>query len=68
MYMFKVPAMRNIALTDPYFHDGAEESLSNAVKRMADMQLAKELDNMQTMQLVKFFESLSDKDLVADVK
>lgn len=68
MYIFKVPTMRNVVLTDPYFHDGAEESLSNAIKRMADMQLAKELDNMQTLQIVKFFESLSDKELVAEVK
>jgi len=67
-FMFKVPTLRNIALTDPYFHDGAEESLKNAIKRMADIQLAKELTNLQTLQIEKFLNALTDKELVAAQK
>lgn len=65
MYMFKVPTMRNVALTGPYFHDGAEPDLNNAVKRMADMQLGQTLTNMETMKIVKFFDALNDKKLAA---
>ncbi len=67
-FMFKVPTLRNIALTDPYFHEGAEESLKEAIKRMADMQLAKELTNLQTLQIEKFLNTLTDKELAAAQK
>lgn len=67
-FMFKVPTLRNVALTEPYFHEGAEESLKNAIKRMADMQLGKELTNLQTLQIEKFLNALTDKELAAAQK
>ena len=40
---FKVPSLRNIEKTAPYFHDGSVESLEDAVIIMAKTQLNKEL-------------------------
>jgi cytochrome c peroxidase len=59
-YMFKVPSLRNIALTAPYFHDGKVADLKSAVNLMADIQLAKTLTEDETTKLVAFLESLSD--------
>lgn len=63
-YMFKVPAMRIVDLTAPYFHDGAEPSLRNATKRMAEMQLGQQLSNLDALKIEKFFKALSDPKLV----
>ncbi len=62
-FMFKVPSMRNIALTDPYFHDGDEDDLTKAIHRMAEIQLGQTLTNMEAMKIVKFFDALTDKEL-----
>lgn len=59
-YMFKVPTLRNIALTAPYFHDGKVASLKDASILMADIQLAQTLTDDEANKMVKFFESLSD--------
>jgi len=59
-YMFKVPTLRNVALTAPYFHDGLSADLKSAVKTMADIQLGKTLTDDETNKIVKFLESLSD--------
>ena len=64
-YMFKVPILRNIKLTGPYFHDGAEPDLHQAVIRMAKMQLGLDLLNMEALPLVSFLETLTDKKLAA---
>ena len=60
-YRFKVPSLRNIALTYPYFHDGQARDLRSAVKQMAYMQLGKELADDEISSLVAFLNSLSDK-------
>jgi cytochrome c peroxidase len=60
-YVFKVPSLRNIALTAPYFHDGKHETLSSAVREMAWLQLGKKLDDGQVDAIVAFLGSLSDK-------
>jgi cytochrome c peroxidase len=44
MYVFRVPSLRNVARTAPYFHDGSVDSLDRAVKIMGRVQLGKELD------------------------
>ncbi|MEE9395840.1 MAG: cytochrome-c peroxidase [Methylococcales bacterium] len=59
--MFKVPTLRNIALTAPYFHNGTVAELSTAVKVMAKLQLDKELSKEQTDDIVAFLESLTGK-------
>eukprot|EP00999_Lentomonas_sp_LEN2_P002832 NODE_698_length_1253_cov_65.642096_g659_i0.p1 GENE.NODE_698_length_1253_cov_65.642096_g659_i0~~NODE_698_length_1253_cov_65.642096_g659_i0.p1 ORF type:complete len:358 (-),score=43.54 NODE_698_length_1253_cov_65.642096_g659_i0:23-1096(-) len=67
-FLFKVPSMRNIALTAPYFHDGASATLEDAVKQIAYMQLNKKLNPIDTKYIVKFLNTLSGKDLVAGPK
>ncbi len=59
-YMFKVPSLRNIALTAPYFHDGKVANLKEATILMADIQLDKKLTDDEINKIVSFMESLSD--------
>ncbi|MCC6232953.1 MAG: c-type cytochrome [Verrucomicrobiales bacterium] len=58
---FKVPILRNIALTHPYFHNGKIATLEDAVKKMGWHQLGKELTEEQVASLVTFLHSLTDK-------
>jgi cytochrome c peroxidase len=60
-FKFKVPTLRNIALTAPYFHDGKIATLPDAVKKMAWHQLGKELKDDEVKAIVAFLGSLSDK-------
>ncbi|HLZ16831.1 MAG TPA: cytochrome-c peroxidase [Cyclobacteriaceae bacterium] len=57
--VFKVPALRNVAGTYPYFHDGSIASLDTAVKIMGKAQLNRELTGEQMKQIVAFLNSLS---------
>ena len=59
--MFKVPSLRNIAETAPYFHDGQTKELSEAVKMMASHQLGRELSDEQTNSIVTFLKVLTAK-------
>jgi cytochrome c peroxidase len=58
-FFFKVPSLRNIAHTAPYFHNGAVRSLDTAVVWMARHQLGKELPAEQVAQIVTWLGSLS---------
>ena len=58
-YVFRVPMLRNIAQTAPYFHDGSVETLERAVRVMASVQLGRTLDERTAGDLVSFLESLS---------
>ena len=60
-YMFKVPSLRNVAGTAPYFHDGSVANLNDAVKIMAKLQLNKELTDEEAQSIVSFLESLTGK-------
>ena len=59
-HMFKVPSLRNIALTDPYMHDGEVEALKESIVMMADIQLDKILTEDEIMKIEKFLGSMSD--------
>lgn len=59
-YMFKVPSLRNVALTDPYMHDGEVKTLKDAIVLMADIQLGKKLTDDEVNKIQKFLGSLSD--------
>lgn len=61
-FMFKVPSLRNVALTEPYFHDGSVATLSEAVAKMAYHQLGKELGEKDVASIVGFLKSLTDKE------
>ena len=56
---FKVPALRNVAKTAPYFHDGSAKTLDEAVSRMAHYQLGKDLPTDQIADIAAFLRSLT---------
>lgn len=60
-YVFKVPSLRNVAMTPPYFHDGSVEELEKAVRIMAKLQLNKELDQQTIASMMAFLSSLTGK-------
>lgn len=60
-FLFKVPSLKNIAITGPYFHNGSVKTLEEAVKLMSYHQLGKELDEKEVAKIVKFLGSLTDK-------
>jgi cytochrome c peroxidase len=55
----RVPSLRNVATTAPYFHDGSAASLDVAVRRMASSQLNTTLTQSQVDQLVAFLGTLT---------
>ena len=56
---FKVPSLRNIAQTSPYFHDGSVASLNEAVRLMADHQLGIPVTNEQVISIIAFLNALT---------
>ena len=58
-YVFKVPLLRNIELTAPYFHDASTWSLSEAVNVMAEYQLGATLNENETNKIVAFLKTLT---------
>ena len=63
--MFKVPTLRNIAKTAPYFHDGSVNSLDAAVRRMGRYQLGLTLSDQEVSSIVTWLGALTG-DLPAD--
>jgi cytochrome c peroxidase len=57
--ILRVPSLRNIAATGPYFHDGSTQSLHDAVRQMARAQLDDNLTDAQVEEIVSFLRSLS---------
>jgi cytochrome c peroxidase len=60
--MFKVPSLRNVAKTGPYFHDGSVKTLEEAVSKMAEYQLGRQLTPEQVNEIVIFLNALTAKD------
>ncbi len=58
-YYFKVPTLRNITLTAPYFHDGRHKTLESAVKDMAYFQLGKTLSKDELKKIIIFLSTLN---------
>ena len=58
-HLFKVPTLRNIALTAPYFHNGSVKTLETAVKVMAKVQLGKKLSSAEVADIVAFLNALT---------
>lgn len=58
-HFWKVPTLRNIALTAPYFHNGKVKTLDRAVKIMAKMQLGKDLSDDEANDIVAFLDTLT---------
>ena len=57
--MFKVPGLRNVAKTAPYFHDGSVSNLKDAVTIMAQLQLNKKLSDTDVSDIVAFLNTLT---------
>lgn len=66
-YFFKVPGLRNVSHTAPYFHDGSVDDLKMAVRIMGKLQRNVDLSEEEINDIVAFFDSLS-ADVAEDVK
>ena len=58
-HVFKVPSLRNIALTSPYFHDGATESLKDAILLMGKTQLGISISGHDINKIEMFLNTLT---------
>jgi cytochrome c peroxidase len=56
---FRVPSLRNVALTAPYFHDASAKTLEHAVAIMAKYQLGVDLSGAEIAKIVKFLNTLT---------
>lgn len=59
--VFKVPSLRNVAQTAPYFHDGSVETLGEAIRIMAEHQLGKELEQDEIASIRTFLTTLTGR-------
>jgi cytochrome c peroxidase len=57
--VFRVPSLRNVALTAPYFHDGRADTLPQAVRTMARNQLGEEIESDDVELIVDFLKTLT---------
>jgi cytochrome c peroxidase len=57
--VFRVPSLRNVALTAPYFHDGRAPTLEDAVDIMARVQLGRKLGREEIDLIVQFLHTLT---------
>jgi cytochrome c peroxidase len=60
-FMFKVPTLRNVELTYPYFHDGAAATLEEAVNIMGRLQLGRKFTKEENAKVVAFLKTLTGK-------
>lgn len=58
-YIFKVPPLRNVSMTAPYFHDGSVAKLDRTVKIMAEVQMGRILNEQDVDSIVSFLGSLT---------
>jgi cytochrome c peroxidase len=58
-YMFKVPSLRNVAETHPYFHDGSVSSLEEAIKIIAKVNLNRDLTDDEVASIAVFLNALT---------
>jgi cytochrome c peroxidase len=59
--VFKVPSLRNVEKTAPYYHDGSIKTLDRAVRVMAEYQLGKKLPDADVQAIVTFLHSLTGR-------
>ncbi len=58
-FMFKVPTLRNVELTYPYFHDGEASTLEQAVDIMGRLQLGRQYSAEEVSKIVAFLKTLT---------
>lgn len=61
--VFKVPSLRNVTKTAPYFHDGSVKTIEEAIRLMAKHQLGEEITNEDVISIKSFLTSLEAKKL-----
>ncbi len=59
LHVFRVPSLRNVALTAPYFHNGSAENLASAILTMGYVQLGQRLSDHDVQILSAFLRSLT---------
>jgi cytochrome c peroxidase len=59
MLLFKVPSLRNVEKTGPYFHDGKTPTLNEAISKMADYQLGRKLSEAEVQSIAAWMKSLT---------
>lgn len=59
LHVFRVPSLRNVALTGPWLHDGSATSLREAVEIMARYQLGREIDAEDIRLILAFLDTLT---------
>ncbi|MGH6880527.1 cytochrome-c peroxidase [Hypericibacter sp.] len=59
--ILRVPSLRNVAMTPPYFHDGSAATLEDAVRRMGRAQLDRTLSGQQVQAIVAYLRSLTGR-------
>lgn len=59
LHKFKVPGLRNVAITAPYFHDGTFQTMEDAVRAMARYELGKNLSDGDVQSIVAFMNTLT---------
>jgi cytochrome c peroxidase len=62
-YVFKVPMLRNVTLTAPYFHDGEVGNLAEAIDQMGYLQLDKKLKDGKINNILRFLTTLAGVEL-----
>ena len=58
-FVFKVPSLRNVALTAPYMHDGRTASLKEAIEIMSEHQLGRYITEEEVRKIALFLKSLT---------
>jgi cytochrome c peroxidase len=56
--VFRVPTLRNLSITAPYFHDGSASTIAEAIHTMAEVQLSTTISPEEEAAMVAFLESL----------
>jgi cytochrome c peroxidase len=65
---FRVPILRNIVKTAPYFHNGAEKEIKEVVRIMSKYQLGNEFTPKQIDEVVEFLKTLTGELVEYDIK
>ena len=58
-FLFKVPSLRNVTRTAPYFHDGSLATLDEAIRKMGTYQLGKNLTDADIRSIAAWLETLT---------
>ena len=62
-FVFRVPSLRNVTLTAPYFHNGSVKELEKAIKIMSKYQLGKEMSEKHAQSIIKFLGTLTGENI-----